>query len=149
MIQLAQWLLYVVNGLKVHLLPKFKPMPNPIPISIPEGDFLSIQIASVYFQVTTMKQDNQNLVIPVVNNSIAHVIKSSRNVCSVNGISSTISETEQLQAEYSNRQHNHTLIYQSPGWSDARSLIYVRTTLETMPQEESQLDWRATSRILQ
>ncbi|KAM9954330.1 hypothetical protein ACTFIW_003871 [Dictyostelium discoideum] len=27
----------VVNGLKVHLLPNFKPMPNPIPISIPEG----------------------------------------------------------------------------------------------------------------
>ncbi|KAM9985602.1 hypothetical protein ACTFIZ_000237 [Dictyostelium cf. discoideum] len=27
----------VVNGLKVHLLPTFKPMPNPIPISIPEG----------------------------------------------------------------------------------------------------------------
>ncbi|KAM9994366.1 hypothetical protein ACTFIZ_007602 [Dictyostelium cf. discoideum] len=27
----------VVNGLKVHLLPTFKPMLNPIPISIPEG----------------------------------------------------------------------------------------------------------------
>ncbi|KAM9948592.1 hypothetical protein ACTFIT_009790 [Dictyostelium discoideum] len=27
----------VVNGLKVHLLPNFKPMLNPIPISIPEG----------------------------------------------------------------------------------------------------------------
>ncbi|KAM9985632.1 hypothetical protein ACTFIZ_000228 [Dictyostelium cf. discoideum] len=27
----------VVNGLKVHLLPTFKPMPNPTPISIPEG----------------------------------------------------------------------------------------------------------------
>ncbi|KAM9975443.1 hypothetical protein ACTFIW_013324 [Dictyostelium discoideum] len=27
----------VVNGLKVHLLPKFKPMPNPIPISIAGG----------------------------------------------------------------------------------------------------------------
>ncbi|EAL60309.1 hypothetical protein DDB_G0294346, partial [Dictyostelium discoideum AX4] len=27
----------VVNGLKIHLLPNFKPMPNPIPISIPEG----------------------------------------------------------------------------------------------------------------
>ncbi|KAM9975941.1 hypothetical protein ACTFIR_009782 [Dictyostelium discoideum] len=27
----------VVNGLKVHLLPNFKPMPNPIPFSIPEG----------------------------------------------------------------------------------------------------------------
>ncbi|KAM9943654.1 hypothetical protein ACTFIT_001943 [Dictyostelium discoideum] len=26
----------VVNGLKIHLLPNFKPMPNPIPISIPE-----------------------------------------------------------------------------------------------------------------
>ncbi|KAM9950923.1 hypothetical protein ACTFIT_012097, partial [Dictyostelium discoideum] len=27
----------VLNGLKVHLLPNFKPMLNPIPISIPEG----------------------------------------------------------------------------------------------------------------
>ncbi|KAM9945031.1 hypothetical protein ACTFIT_003281 [Dictyostelium discoideum] len=27
----------VVNGLKIHLLPNFKPMPNPIPISFPEG----------------------------------------------------------------------------------------------------------------
>ncbi|KAM9954830.1 hypothetical protein ACTFIW_000933 [Dictyostelium discoideum] len=27
----------VVNGLKVHLLRNFKPMPNPIPFSIPEG----------------------------------------------------------------------------------------------------------------
>ncbi|KAM9955160.1 hypothetical protein ACTFIW_008824 [Dictyostelium discoideum] len=27
----------VVNGLKVNLLPNFKPMPNPIPFSIPEG----------------------------------------------------------------------------------------------------------------
>ncbi|KAM9957097.1 hypothetical protein ACTFIR_003834 [Dictyostelium discoideum] len=27
----------VVNGLKVHLLPNFKPIPNPIPFSIPEG----------------------------------------------------------------------------------------------------------------
>ncbi|KAM9955106.1 hypothetical protein ACTFIW_008770 [Dictyostelium discoideum] len=27
----------VVNGLKVHLLPNFKPMPNPISFSIPEG----------------------------------------------------------------------------------------------------------------
>ncbi|KAM9950979.1 hypothetical protein ACTFIT_009736 [Dictyostelium discoideum] len=27
----------VVNGLKIHLLPNFKPMLNPIPISIPEG----------------------------------------------------------------------------------------------------------------
>ncbi|KAM9955292.1 hypothetical protein ACTFIW_003744 [Dictyostelium discoideum] len=39
----------------------------------------------------------------VVNNSIQHVIKSSRNACAVNGIK-TMSETEQLQAEYSNRQ---------------------------------------------
>ncbi|KAM9974264.1 hypothetical protein ACTFIR_012785 [Dictyostelium discoideum] len=27
----------VVNGLKIYLLPNFKPMPNPIPFSIPEG----------------------------------------------------------------------------------------------------------------
>ncbi|KAM9985606.1 hypothetical protein ACTFIZ_000243 [Dictyostelium cf. discoideum] len=33
-------------------------------------------------------------------------------------------------------------------WSDTRTISSVRTTLETMPQEESQLDWRAYSRIL-
>ncbi|KAM9962781.1 hypothetical protein ACTFIR_005698 [Dictyostelium discoideum] len=46
---------------------------------------------------------NQNLIIPVVNNSIEHFIKSSRNSCAVNVISSAMSETEQLQAEY--RKH--------------------------------------------
>ncbi|KAM9974294.1 hypothetical protein ACTFIR_012815 [Dictyostelium discoideum] len=95
------------------------------------------------------KQDNQDLVIPVVNNSIEHVVKSSRNACAVNGVSSTMSETEQLQAEDSNRQHNHSLIHQPSGWSDTGPISSVRTTLETMPQEESELDWRAYSRILQ
>ncbi|KAM9975301.1 hypothetical protein ACTFIW_010329 [Dictyostelium discoideum] len=60
-----------------------------------------------------------------------------------------MSETEQLQAEDLNRQHNHSLIYQSPGWSDTGLISSVRTTLETMPREESQLDWRAYFRILQ
>ncbi|KAM9955066.1 hypothetical protein ACTFIW_008730 [Dictyostelium discoideum] len=35
------------------------------------------------------------------------------------------------------------------GWSDTGPICSVRTTLETMPQEESELDWRAYSRILQ
>ncbi|KAM9974199.1 hypothetical protein ACTFIR_003915 [Dictyostelium discoideum] len=34
-------------------------------------------------------------------------------------------------------------------WSDTGPISSVRTTLETMPQEESELDWRAYSRILQ
>ncbi|EAL73800.1 hypothetical protein DDB_G0267326 [Dictyostelium discoideum AX4] len=95
------------------------------------------------------KQGNQNLVIPVVNNSIKHVVKSSRNARAANGLSSAMSETEQLQAEDSNRQHYHSLLHQSPGWSNTRSLSSIRTTLETMPQEESELNWRAYSRILQ
>ncbi|KAM9962819.1 hypothetical protein ACTFIR_005736 [Dictyostelium discoideum] len=33
-------------------------------------------------------------------------------------------------------------------WSDTRSLRYVLIILETIPQEESQLDWRAYFRIL-
>ncbi|KAM9954250.1 hypothetical protein ACTFIW_003791 [Dictyostelium discoideum] len=53
------------------------------------------------------------------NNSIENVVKSSRNTCAVNG------------------------------WSDTGPISSVRTTLETMPQEESELDWRAYSRILQ
>ncbi|KAN0001065.1 hypothetical protein ACTFIZ_002286 [Dictyostelium cf. discoideum] len=95
------------------------------------------------------KQSHQNLVVPVVINPIEHVFKSSGNACTVNGVSITMSETEQLQAKDSNRQHNHSLIHQSPGWSDTRTISSVRTTLETMPQEESQLDWGAYSRILQ
>ncbi|KAM9972544.1 hypothetical protein ACTFIR_011911 [Dictyostelium discoideum] len=67
------------------------------------------------------KQDNQDLVIPVVNNSIEHVIKSSRNACAVNGVSSTMSETEQLQAEDSNRQHNHSLNVSSSSYSRFRN----------------------------
>ncbi|KAM9952522.1 hypothetical protein ACTFIR_007576 [Dictyostelium discoideum] len=69
--------------------------------------------------------------------TIEHVIKSSRNACAVNGVSSTMSETEQLQAEDSNRQHNNSLI-QPPGWSDTGPICSVRTTLETMPQEENE-----------
>ncbi|KAM9972507.1 hypothetical protein ACTFIW_006050 [Dictyostelium discoideum] len=34
-------------------------------------------------------------------------------------------------------------------WSDSGPISSVRTTLETMPQEESELDWRAYFRILQ
>ncbi|KAM9994390.1 hypothetical protein ACTFIZ_007536 [Dictyostelium cf. discoideum] len=41
------------------------------------------------------------------------------------------------------------MAYQVLWWSDTRTISSVRTTLETMPQEESQLDWRAYSRILQ
>ncbi|KAM9950950.1 hypothetical protein ACTFIT_005031, partial [Dictyostelium discoideum] len=51
----------------------------------------------------------------------------------------------------SNRREMIALLmaYQSLWWSNTRSLSSVRTTLETMPQEESELDWRAYSRILQ
>ncbi|KAM9954284.1 hypothetical protein ACTFIW_003825 [Dictyostelium discoideum] len=41
------------------------------------------------------------------------------------------------------------MAYQALWWSDTGPISYVRTTLETMPQEESELDWRAYSRILQ
>ncbi|KAM9954684.1 hypothetical protein ACTFIW_003284 [Dictyostelium discoideum] len=58
------------------------------------------------------KQDNQNLVIPVVNNS-----RTCRQIV-------------------------------EKRWSDTISLSSVRTTLETMPQEESELDWREYSRII-
>ncbi|KAM9954998.1 hypothetical protein ACTFIW_000828 [Dictyostelium discoideum] len=57
-----------------------------------------------------INHSHQEFVIPVVNNSIEHVIKSLRNACAVNGLPSTLSETEQLQAEDSNRQHNHSHI---------------------------------------
>ncbi|KAM9975468.1 hypothetical protein ACTFIW_012052 [Dictyostelium discoideum] len=51
----------------------------------------------------------------------------------------------------SNRREMLALLmaYQALWWSDTRPISSVRTTLETMPQEESQLDWRAYSRILQ
>ncbi|KAM9994138.1 hypothetical protein ACTFIZ_002960 [Dictyostelium cf. discoideum] len=51
----------------------------------------------------------------------------------------------------SNRREMLALLmaYQALWWSDTRTISSVRTTLETMPQEESQLDWRAYSSILQ
>ncbi|KAM9948591.1 hypothetical protein ACTFIT_009789 [Dictyostelium discoideum] len=51
----------------------------------------------------------------------------------------------------SNRREMLALLmaYQALWWSNSRSLSSVRTTLETMPQEESELDWRAYSMILQ
>ncbi|KAM9994367.1 hypothetical protein ACTFIZ_007603 [Dictyostelium cf. discoideum] len=51
----------------------------------------------------------------------------------------------------SNRREMLALLmaYQALWWSDTRTISSVETTLETMPQEESQLDWRAYSRILQ
>ncbi|KAM9971003.1 hypothetical protein ACTFIR_002868 [Dictyostelium discoideum] len=124
---------------------------NVAPFGTPEGITVSSTVKNndTDLLIVERKQDNQDLVIPVVNNSIEHVIKSSRNACAVNGVSSTMSETEQLQAEDSNRQHNHSLIHQPSGWSDTGPISSVRTTLETMPQEESELDWRAYSRILQ
>ncbi|KAM9954871.1 hypothetical protein ACTFIW_000974 [Dictyostelium discoideum] len=51
----------------------------------------------------------------------------------------------------SNRREMLALLmaYQALWWSDTGPISFVRTTLETMPQEESELDWRAYSRILQ
>ncbi|KAM9975414.1 hypothetical protein ACTFIW_007682 [Dictyostelium discoideum] len=51
----------------------------------------------------------------------------------------------------SNRREMLALLmaYQALWWSDTEPISSVRTTLETMPQEESELDWRAYSRILQ
>ncbi|KAN0022975.1 hypothetical protein ACTFIU_009058 [Dictyostelium citrinum] len=95
------------------------------------------------------KQDHQHMVIPVVSDSIEHVIESSRDARSVNGLSSTLSEPQQLQAEDSNRQHNNSLVHQSPRLSNPGSISPLRTTLEAVSQEKSQLDWRAHSRILQ
>ncbi|KAM9954350.1 hypothetical protein ACTFIW_003891 [Dictyostelium discoideum] len=41
------------------------------------------------------------------------------------------------------------LAYQALWWPDTGPISSVRTTLETIPQEESELDWRAYSRIIQ
>ncbi|KAM9954679.1 hypothetical protein ACTFIW_003279 [Dictyostelium discoideum] len=51
----------------------------------------------------------------------------------------------------SNRREMLALLmeYQALWWSDTGPISSVRTTLETLPQEESQLDWRAYSRIIQ
>ncbi|KAN0025492.1 hypothetical protein ACTFIU_003753 [Dictyostelium citrinum] len=87
------------------------------------------------------KQDHQHMVIAVVSDPIEHVIESSRDARSVNGLSSTLSEPQQVQAEDSNRQYNNSLVHQSSRWSNPGSI--------TVSQEESQLDWRVHSRILQ
>ncbi|KAM9955074.1 hypothetical protein ACTFIW_008738 [Dictyostelium discoideum] len=48
-----------------------------------------------------------------------------------------MSETKQFQAEDSNPQQYHSLINQSPGLSNIRSLSSVRANLETMILEET------------
>ncbi|KAN0022977.1 hypothetical protein ACTFIU_009060 [Dictyostelium citrinum] len=95
------------------------------------------------------REDHQHMVIPVVSDSIEHVIESSSNAHSVNDLPSTMSESKQLQAEDSNRQHNNSFVHQSPRWSNPGSISPLRTALEAVSQEKCQLDWRAHSRILQ
>ncbi|KAM9975597.1 hypothetical protein ACTFIW_005470 [Dictyostelium discoideum] len=100
---LNQW-----NGKEISLFPSY--------------DYVLTTDASESGAGATLKKGNKIIKtwsLPVVNNSIEHVIKSKRNACAVNG------------------------------WSDTGPICSVRTTLETMPQEESELDWRAYSRILQ
>ncbi|KAM9954829.1 hypothetical protein ACTFIW_000932 [Dictyostelium discoideum] len=44
----------VANGLKVHLLPNFKPMPNPIPISIlecPKSDCITKEVLMFHWKI--------------------------------------------------------------------------------------------------
>ncbi|KAM9954900.1 hypothetical protein ACTFIW_001003 [Dictyostelium discoideum] len=131
----------VVNGLKVHLIPNFKPMPNPIQISIPEGpksDCITKEVQDDSVSMNNNKISSSTSASKTrYKESLPPRVSRSRNVCAVNGLSSTLSETEQPQAEDSNRQHNHSLIPQRPVWSD------------TGPIKESQLNWRAYSRILQ
>ncbi|KAM9975556.1 hypothetical protein ACTFIW_005429 [Dictyostelium discoideum] len=57
------------------------------------------------------------------NKIINHVVKSSRNKCAVNGLSRAMSETEQLQAEDSNRQNYQSLIHQQPKEEISESCI--------------------------
>ncbi|KAN0018573.1 hypothetical protein ACTFIU_011191 [Dictyostelium citrinum] len=120
---LTQW-----NGKEISLFPSY--------------DYVLTTDASESGAGATLKKG-------MVSDSIKHVIESSRDARSVNGLPSTLSESQQLQAEDSNRQHNNSLVHQSPRWSNPGSISPLRTTLEAVSQEESQLDWRAHSRILQ
>ncbi|KAM9974227.1 hypothetical protein ACTFIR_003943 [Dictyostelium discoideum] len=206
----------VVNGLKVHLLPNFKPMPNPIPFSIPEGpksDCITKEVQDLllddaieqvlpnryskrvfYSNVFTVPKPGTNLHRPVLDlkrlntyiNNQSFKMEGIKNLPTMvkqgyymvkldikkaylhvlvdpqyrdlfrfvssylyNAVKTCTSNVERYQPEDSNRQHNHSLIHQPTGWSDTGPICSVRTTLETMPQEESELDWRAYSRILQ
>ncbi|KAN0033180.1 hypothetical protein ACTFIV_005187 [Dictyostelium citrinum] len=47
------------------------------------------------------------------------------------------------------RNLNNALVHEWSRWSNQRSISSLRTALEAVSQEESQLDWRAHSRILQ
>ncbi|KAN0022990.1 hypothetical protein ACTFIU_009073 [Dictyostelium citrinum] len=66
------------------------------------------------------------MVIPVVSDSIKHVIESSRDARCVYGLPSTRPESQQLHAEDSNRQHNNSLVHQSPRWSNPGSISTLR-----------------------
>ncbi|KAN0008795.1 hypothetical protein ACTFIU_002088 [Dictyostelium citrinum] len=88
------------------------------------NDYVHTDASRIRCNAKERKQDHQHMCQPLIPN------KSSK----------------QLQAEDSNRQHNSLTSIKGiiPG-----SISPLRTTLEAVSQEESQLDWRALSRILQ
>ncbi|KAN0045048.1 hypothetical protein ACTA71_006576 [Dictyostelium dimigraforme] len=52
-------------------------------------------------------------------------------------------KTKQLQTQDPNGQHHNSLLYQYPRWSNSRFIDSLRTTLETMSQEEEDhSNWR-------
>ncbi|KAN0022945.1 hypothetical protein ACTFIU_009028 [Dictyostelium citrinum] len=112
---LTQW-----NGKEISLFPSF--------------DYVLTTDASESGAGATLKKGNR-----IINTW------SFQDARSVNCLPSTLSESQQLQAEDSNRQHNNSLVHQSPRWSNPGSISPLRTALEAVSQEESQLDWRTTS----
>ncbi|KAM9954263.1 hypothetical protein ACTFIW_003804 [Dictyostelium discoideum] len=196
----------VVNGLKVHLLPNFKPMPNPIPFSTPEGpkyDCITKEVQDLllddvieqvvpnhtrtnkfHSQCLTLANGDCDQSFPIpqdVKSEISHwltvlnqwngkeisLFPSYDYVLTTDASESCAGATLkkgnktiktwsfQWSITQSNMSSNRRemlallMAYQAQWWSDTGPISSVRTTLETMPQEESQLDWRAYSRILQ
>ncbi|KAN0040727.1 hypothetical protein ACTA71_009065 [Dictyostelium dimigraforme] len=89
--------------------------------------------------------NHKNLVTPMVIRPIHHVIKPSGDARFIIGLSSNVPKTKQLQTQNSNGQHHHSLLHQSPRWSNSGFIDSLRTTLETTSQEEDHSNWRTHS----
>ncbi|KAN0025787.1 hypothetical protein ACTFIU_000050 [Dictyostelium citrinum] len=194
----------VVGGLKIHVLPNFKSMHNPIPISIPEGpksEFITKEVQDLlvdesilktrfllqrvystktwnestssssrfkkvkYFHRKPIIQDGRyqeptfngktrllhqmellvklgfklNFLLFCLFPSFDYVLTTD---ASESGAGATLKKGSRFKPTT-----QQLFRHQSPWWSNPGSISPLRTALEAVSQEESQLDWRAHSRI--
>ncbi|KAN0033193.1 hypothetical protein ACTFIV_005204 [Dictyostelium citrinum] len=140
----------VVSGLKVHVLSNFKPVHNPIPISIPEcpkSEYFKSEISN-WSTLLTQWNGKEIILFPSYDYFLtADASESGAGATLKKGNKIIKTWSFQWSTTQSNMSSNRREILAL--WSNPRSISPLRTTLEAVSQEESQLDWRPHSRILQ